>query len=204
MCGCKSIRRIRRSAFFPLPFSLVRVRRNVCTVWRAYLEGVVKVTQSRIAGCDGYRSQVSEPIKTFRGHKEQQLKKVRRLRTHSGRWARLLSSFGISRKEYRKLEPCTVSNATSPFDKRFFFCALVYRAAHAGSGRAPGHGEGPDQVQKEVPGDRADGPGCEGESRYGGKVCLLSTTNPNRFSSSNINEQDETISRNRAIPTIKD
>lgn len=55
------------------------------------------------------------------------------------------------------------------------FCALVYRAAYAGSGRVAGHGERPDQVQKEVPGDRADGPGCEGESRYGGKVCLLST-----------------------------
>lgn len=55
------------------------------------------------------------------------------------------------------------------------FCALVYRAAYAGSGWAAGHGEGPDQVQKEVPGDGADGPGREGKSRYGGKVCLLST-----------------------------
>lgn len=51
----------------------------------------------------------------------------------------------------------------------------MYRAAYAGSGRAAGHSKGSDQVQKEVPGDRADGPGREGESRYGGKVCLLST-----------------------------
>lgn len=60
-----------------------RVCRNVCTVWRAYLEGVVKVTQSRIGGCDSYRSQISEPIKTFRVHKDQQLKKVHRFPKHN-------------------------------------------------------------------------------------------------------------------------
>lgn len=52
------------------------------------------------------------------------------------------------------------------------FRVSEYRAAYAGPGRAAGHGEGPDQVQKEVPGDGADGPGRERESRYGGKVCL--------------------------------
>lgn len=45
-------------------------------VWRAYLEGTVQVTQSRIGACDNYRVQVAEPAKTARLQKEQQLRKV--------------------------------------------------------------------------------------------------------------------------------
>ena len=52
-------------------------RRHICTVWKAYLEGMVQVTQSRLNDCDSYRSHVCDPIKTFRLHKEQQLKRVR-------------------------------------------------------------------------------------------------------------------------------
>lgn len=51
--------------------------RNVYAVWRAYLEGTVQVSQSRLNVCDNYKSQVSEPAKTIRLYKEQQLKKVR-------------------------------------------------------------------------------------------------------------------------------
>ncbi|XP_039678090.1 F-BAR and double SH3 domains protein 2-like isoform X3 [Perca fluviatilis] len=50
--------------------------RNVYAVWRAYLEGTVQVSQSRLNVCDNYKSQVSEPAKTVRLYKEQQLKKT--------------------------------------------------------------------------------------------------------------------------------
>lgn len=45
-------------------------------VWRSYLEGTVQVSQSRLNVCDNYKSQVSDPAKTVRLYKEQQLKKV--------------------------------------------------------------------------------------------------------------------------------
>lgn len=45
-------------------------------VWRAYLEGTVQVTQSRISACDNYKVQVADPAKTARLQKEQQLRKV--------------------------------------------------------------------------------------------------------------------------------
>uniref|UniRef100_A0A3Q3LN86 FCH and double SH3 domains 2 n=1 Tax=Mastacembelus armatus TaxID=205130 RepID=A0A3Q3LN86_9TELE len=55
--------------FFSLP-------RNVYAVWRSYLEGTVQVSQSRLNVCDNYKSQVSDPAKTVRLYKEQQLKKT--------------------------------------------------------------------------------------------------------------------------------
>ncbi|XP_061923212.1 F-BAR and double SH3 domains protein 2-like isoform X2 [Entelurus aequoreus] len=50
--------------------------RNVYAVWRSYLEGTVQVSQSRLNVCDNYKSQVSDPAKTVRLYKEQQLKKI--------------------------------------------------------------------------------------------------------------------------------
>lgn len=50
--------------------------RNMYCVWRAYLEGTVEVTQSRISACDNYKVQVADPAKTARLQKEQQLRKV--------------------------------------------------------------------------------------------------------------------------------
>ncbi|XP_054461545.1 F-BAR and double SH3 domains protein 2-like [Anoplopoma fimbria] len=50
--------------------------RNVYAVWRSYLEGTVQVSQSRLNVCDNYKIQVSEPAKTVRLYKEQQLKKT--------------------------------------------------------------------------------------------------------------------------------
>uniref|UniRef100_A0AAV2J075 Uncharacterized protein n=1 Tax=Knipowitschia caucasica TaxID=637954 RepID=A0AAV2J075_KNICA len=50
--------------------------RNVYAVWRSYLEGTIQVSQSRLNVCDNYKSQVSEPAKTLRLYKEQQLKKT--------------------------------------------------------------------------------------------------------------------------------
>uniref|UniRef100_A0A8C4ZJC0 FCH and double SH3 domains 2 n=2 Tax=Gadus morhua TaxID=8049 RepID=A0A8C4ZJC0_GADMO len=53
--------------------------RNVYVVWRSYLEGTVQVSQSRLNVCDNYKGQVSDPAKTLRLYKEQQLKKVGQL-----------------------------------------------------------------------------------------------------------------------------
>ncbi|KAK6296456.1 hypothetical protein J4Q44_G00325980 [Coregonus suidteri] len=52
-----------------------RSTRNVYAVWRSYLEGTVQVTQSRINVCDNYKNEISDPAKTVRLYKEQQLKK---------------------------------------------------------------------------------------------------------------------------------
>ncbi|KAA0704163.1 SH3 domains protein 2 Carom [Triplophysa tibetana] len=49
--------------------------RKVWALWRSYLEGVMKVSQSRISGCDNYRNQISDPVKTLRVQKDLQLKK---------------------------------------------------------------------------------------------------------------------------------
>lgn len=51
-------------------------------VWRSYLEGTVQVSQSRLNVCDNYKSKVSEPAKTVRLYKEQQLKKVGKYVSH--------------------------------------------------------------------------------------------------------------------------
>uniref|UniRef100_A0A8C6WIQ7 Uncharacterized protein n=1 Tax=Neogobius melanostomus TaxID=47308 RepID=A0A8C6WIQ7_9GOBI len=50
--------------------------RNMFCVWRAYLEGTVQLTQSRLSSCDKYKVQVSDPAKSSRLSKEQQLRKV--------------------------------------------------------------------------------------------------------------------------------
>ncbi|XP_051980756.1 F-BAR and double SH3 domains protein 2-like, partial [Xyrauchen texanus] len=52
-----------------------RDSRKVWAVWRSYLEGVMKVSQSRINGCENYRSQISDPIKNLRVQKDLQLKR---------------------------------------------------------------------------------------------------------------------------------
>lgn len=51
--------------------------RNMYCVWRAYLEGSIQVSQSRISTCENYKVQVSDHVKMFRLQKEQQLKKVK-------------------------------------------------------------------------------------------------------------------------------
>lgn len=61
---------------FSQEFFFLPLHRNVYAVWRSYLEGTVQVSQSRLNVCDNYKSQVSDPAKTVRLYKEQQLKKV--------------------------------------------------------------------------------------------------------------------------------
>lgn len=46
------------------------------SVWRAYLEGTIQVTESRISACENYKVQVTDAAKAFRQQKEQQLRKV--------------------------------------------------------------------------------------------------------------------------------
>ncbi|KAJ8386615.1 hypothetical protein AAFF_G00168470 [Aldrovandia affinis] len=48
---------------------------NVYAVWRSYLESTVQVTQSRLNDCENYKNKISDPAKTSRLCKEQQLKK---------------------------------------------------------------------------------------------------------------------------------
>ncbi|XP_042069421.1 F-BAR and double SH3 domains protein 2-like [Haplochromis burtoni] len=79
--------------------------RNVYAVWRSYLEGTVQVSQSRLNVCDNYKSQVSEPAKTVRLYKEQQLKKT--IDQLSGIQAELQESvkeLTKSRKKYQEAE----------------------------------------------------------------------------------------------------
>ncbi|XP_075707443.1 F-BAR and double SH3 domains protein 2 isoform X3 [Rhinoderma darwinii] len=49
--------------------------RNIYTVWKSYLEGTIQVAQSRINICENYRNLISEPARTVKMYKEQQLKK---------------------------------------------------------------------------------------------------------------------------------
>lgn len=53
------------------------------TLWKAYLEGIVQVSQTRITACENYRNQVSDPAKTARLQKEQQLRKVWKANHHN-------------------------------------------------------------------------------------------------------------------------
>ncbi|XP_041950022.1 F-BAR and double SH3 domains protein 2 isoform X2 [Alosa sapidissima] len=79
--------------------------RHICTVWKAYLEGMVQVTQSRLNDCDSYRSHVCEPIKTFRLHKEQQLKRcVEQLTRIQAELQDTVKDLTKTRKKYQETE----------------------------------------------------------------------------------------------------
>ncbi|XP_073404684.1 F-BAR and double SH3 domains protein 2 isoform X6 [Dendrobates tinctorius] len=49
--------------------------RNIYTVWKSFLEGTIQVAQSRINICENYRNLISEPARTVKLYKEQQLKR---------------------------------------------------------------------------------------------------------------------------------
>ncbi|XP_018422928.1 PREDICTED: F-BAR and double SH3 domains protein 2 [Nanorana parkeri] len=49
--------------------------RNIYTVWKSYLEGTMQVAQSRINICENYKNLISEPARTVKLYKEQQLKR---------------------------------------------------------------------------------------------------------------------------------
>ncbi|XP_057677231.1 F-BAR and double SH3 domains protein 2-like [Corythoichthys intestinalis] len=79
--------------------------RNMYCVWRAYLEGTVQVTQSRINACDNYKAQVAEPAKTARLQKEQQLRKcIERLTSIQAELQESVKDLTKSRKKYQEAE----------------------------------------------------------------------------------------------------
>ncbi|XP_061607561.1 F-BAR and double SH3 domains protein 2-like isoform X1 [Phyllopteryx taeniolatus] len=79
--------------------------RNMYCVWRAYLEGTVQVTQSRISACDNYKVQVAEPAKTARLQKEQQLRKcIERLTSIQAELQESVKDLTKSRKKYQEAE----------------------------------------------------------------------------------------------------
>ncbi|XP_029924094.1 F-BAR and double SH3 domains protein 2-like [Myripristis murdjan] len=79
--------------------------RNMYCVWRAYLEGTVQVTQSRISACDNYKVQVADPAKTARLHKEQQLRKcIEQLTVVQAELQESVKELTKSRKKYQETE----------------------------------------------------------------------------------------------------
>uniref|UniRef100_A0A3Q1EEY7 FCH and double SH3 domains 2 n=1 Tax=Acanthochromis polyacanthus TaxID=80966 RepID=A0A3Q1EEY7_9TELE len=79
--------------------------RNMYCVWRAYLEGTVQTTQSRISACDNYKVQVSDPAKTARLQKEQQLRKcIEQLTVVQAELQDSVKELTKSRKKYQEAE----------------------------------------------------------------------------------------------------
>ncbi|XP_068186722.1 F-BAR and double SH3 domains protein 2-like isoform X4 [Antennarius striatus] len=82
-----------------------RDHRDVFSVWRSYLEGAVQVTQSRIRTCENYKLQVSDPAKTGRLQKEQQLRKcVEQLAAVQAELQQSMKELTKSRKKYQEAE----------------------------------------------------------------------------------------------------
>nr|XP_046182319.1 F-BAR and double SH3 domains protein 2-like [Oncorhynchus gorbuscha] len=79
--------------------------RNMYTVWKAYLEGTVHVTQSRITACENYRNQVSDPAKTARLQKEHQLRKcIDQLTLVQAELQDSVKELAKTRKKYQETE----------------------------------------------------------------------------------------------------
>ncbi|KAF1378255.1 hypothetical protein PFLUV_G00188650 [Perca fluviatilis] len=79
--------------------------RNMYCVWRAYLEGTVQVTQSRISACDNYKVQVADPAKMGRLQKEQQLRKcIEQLTVVQAELQGSVKELTKSRKKYQEAE----------------------------------------------------------------------------------------------------
>ncbi|KAK1882727.1 F-BAR and double SH3 domains protein 2, partial [Dissostichus eleginoides] len=80
-------------------------QRNMYCVWRAYLDGTVQVTQSRISACDNYKVQVADPAKTVRLQKEQQLRKcIDQLTVVQAELQDSVKELTKSRKKYQEAE----------------------------------------------------------------------------------------------------
>uniref|UniRef100_A0A671L4J7 FCH and double SH3 domains 2 n=1 Tax=Sinocyclocheilus anshuiensis TaxID=1608454 RepID=A0A671L4J7_9TELE len=79
--------------------------RNVYGVWRAYLEGTVQVTQSRLNVCENYKNEISDPAKTLRLYKEQQLKRcIEQLGRIQAELQDSVKDLAKSKKKYFELE----------------------------------------------------------------------------------------------------
>ncbi|XP_076138128.1 F-BAR and double SH3 domains protein 2 isoform X2 [Alosa pseudoharengus] len=79
--------------------------RNVYAVWRAYLEGTVQVTQSRINVFENYKNDITDPAKTVRLYKEQQLKRcIEQLGRIQTELQDSVKDLAKSKKKYFELE----------------------------------------------------------------------------------------------------
>ncbi|KAM9333307.1 F-BAR and double SH3 domains protein 2-like [Pholidichthys leucotaenia] len=79
--------------------------RNMFCVWRAFLEGTVQATQSRIGTCENYKVQVADPAKTARLQKEQQLRKcIEQLTMVQAELQESVKELTKSRKKYQEAE----------------------------------------------------------------------------------------------------
>lgn len=79
--------------------------RNMYCVWRAYLEGTVQATQSRISTCDNYKVQVADAAKMARLQKEQQLRKcIEQLTVVQAELQESVKELTKSRKKYQEAE----------------------------------------------------------------------------------------------------
>ncbi|CAK6964545.1 F-BAR and double SH3 domains protein 2-like isoform X1 [Scomber scombrus] len=79
--------------------------RNMYCVWRAYLDGTVQVTQSRISTCDNYKVQVADPAKAARMQKEQQLRKcIEQLTVVQAELQDSVKDLTKTRKKYQEAE----------------------------------------------------------------------------------------------------
>ncbi|XP_054902480.1 F-BAR and double SH3 domains protein 2-like isoform X2 [Poeciliopsis prolifica] len=79
--------------------------RNMFCVWRAYLEGTVQATQSRLSACDNYKLQVADAAKTARLQKEQQLRKcIEQLTVIQAELQDSVKELSKSRKKYQEAE----------------------------------------------------------------------------------------------------
>ncbi|XP_072317960.1 F-BAR and double SH3 domains protein 2-like, partial [Eucyclogobius newberryi] len=78
---------------------------NMFCVWRAYLEGTVQLTQSRMSSCDDYKVQVSDPAKSTRHHKEAQLRKcMEQLTEIQAELQESVKELTKSRKKYQEAQ----------------------------------------------------------------------------------------------------
>ncbi|XP_063061417.1 F-BAR and double SH3 domains protein 2-like isoform X2 [Engraulis encrasicolus] len=79
--------------------------RNVYAVWRAYLEGTVQVTQSRINVFENYKNDITDPAKTVRLYKEQQLKRyIEQLGRIQTELQDSVKDLAKTKKKYHELE----------------------------------------------------------------------------------------------------
>lgn len=139
--------------------------RNVYAVWRSYLEGTVQVSQSRLNVCDNYKSQVSDPAKTVRLYKEQQLKKVSKC-ADGGSWPSIPEVIFITVCSIGSMLPHSLFNNLRVFQFPF----TDHRSVEWHSGRAAGVGKGAGQSQEKILRLRAGCPRYTREGRHRSQV----------------------------------
>ncbi|XP_074836294.1 F-BAR and double SH3 domains protein 2 isoform X2 [Carettochelys insculpta] len=79
--------------------------RSMYPVWKSFLEGTMQVAQSRLNICENYKNLISEPARTVRCFKEQQLKKcVEQLTKIQAELQETVKDLAKSKKKYFETE----------------------------------------------------------------------------------------------------